>query len=105
MRMVSQANRKKVVHGKLKADIRDIISMLCRYKNIEIIDGAVCEDHIHLSVAILSKHSILKFMGYLQGKSTQIIYDRHPELQSSGIWHSGQENIMFQQLVISQKML
>ena len=40
------------------------------------------EDHIHLSVAIPPKYSISKFMGYLKGKSTLMIYDRHPELQS-----------------------
>ena len=48
----------------------------------QIIDGAVCEDHIHLSVAIPPKISISSFMGYLKGKSTLMIYDRHPELQS-----------------------
>lgn len=74
--------RKKVLYGKLKADVRDIISTLCRYKDVEIIDGAVCEEHIHLSVAIPPKYSISKFMGYLKGKSTLMIYDRHPELQS-----------------------
>ena len=46
---------------KLKADIRDMISTLC--KDIEIIDGAVCEDHIHLSVVILQNYNISKFMG------------------------------------------
>lgn len=66
--------RKKVLYGKLKADVRDIISTLCRYKDVEIIDGAVCEDHIHLSVAIPPKYSISKFMGYLKGKSTLMIY-------------------------------
>ena len=66
----------------MKADVREIISTLCRYKEVEIIDGAVCEDHIHLSVAIPPKYSISKFMGYLKGKSTLMIYDRHPELQS-----------------------
>lgn len=44
--------RKKILYGKLRADIRDIISTLCRYKEVDIIDGAVCADHIHLSVAI-----------------------------------------------------
>ena len=53
--------RKKVLYGKLKADVRNIISTLCRYKDVEIIDGAVCEDHIHLSVAIPPKYSISKF--------------------------------------------
>ena len=39
-------------------------------------------DHIHLSVAIPPKISISNFMGYLKGKSTLMLYDRHPELQS-----------------------
>ena len=47
-----------------------------------MIAGAVCKDHVHLSVAIPPKESISDFMGYLKGKSTRMIYDRHPELQS-----------------------
>ena len=58
------------------------ISTLCKYKDVEIIEGAVCIDHIHLSVAIPPKLSISNFMGYLKGKSTLMIYDRDPELQS-----------------------
>lgn len=69
--------RKKVLYGKLREDVREIIKILCKYKNVEIIDGAVCEDHIHLSVAIPPKISISNFMGYLKGKSTLMIYDRH----------------------------
>lgn len=74
--------RKKQLYGKIKADVREIISTLCKYKDVEIIAGAVCEDHVHLSVAIPPKISISNFMGYLKGKSTLMIYDKHPELQS-----------------------
>ena len=49
---------------------------------MDIIAVAVCKDHVHLSVAIPPKESISDFMGYLKGKSTLMIYDRHPELQS-----------------------
>lgn len=49
---------------------------------MDIIAGAVCVDHIHLSVAIPPKISIANFMGYLKGKSTLMLYDRHPKLQS-----------------------
>ena len=62
--------RKKVLYGQLKNDIRDIISTLCKYKNVEIIAGAVCVDHVHLSVAIPPKICVSDFMGYLKGKST-----------------------------------
>lgn len=74
--------RKKVLYGKLREDVREIISTLCKYKDVEIIDGAVCVDYVHLSVPIPPKYSISNFMGYLKGKSTLMIYDRHPELQS-----------------------
>ena len=73
--------RKKVLYGKLKADVREIISTLCRYKEVEIIDGAVCEDHIHLSVAIPPKYNISKFMGYLKGKSALMMFDKHANLK------------------------
>ena len=74
--------RKKVLYGQVRQDVREIISTLCKYKGVEIISGAVCSDHVHLSVSIPPKISISNFMGYLKGKSTLMIYDRHPQLQS-----------------------
>ena len=74
--------RKKILYGRVKNDVREIISTLCKYKDVDNIVGAVCVDHIHLSVAIPPKISISNFMGYLKGKSTLMLYDRHPELQS-----------------------
>ena len=62
--------------------MREILITLCKYKNVDIIAGAVCTDHVHLSVAIPPKLSISNFMGHLKGKSALMIYDRHPELQS-----------------------
>ena len=74
--------KKKKLYGQVRADIRDIIKTLCSYKNVEIVEGAVCVDHIHLCVSIPPKLSISSFMGYLKGRSTLMIYNRHPELQS-----------------------
>ena len=74
--------RKKVLYGKILYDAREILETLCKYKQVDIIVGAVCIDHVHLSVAIPPKLSVSQFMGYLKGKSTLMIYDRHPELQS-----------------------
>ena len=72
--------RKKVLFGKIRNDVREIIQALCRYKSIEIISGAVCLDHVHLCVSIPPKMKVSDFMGYLKGKSTLMLYDRHPEL-------------------------
>ncbi len=77
----SQVPQKGIIR-KIREDVREKISTLCKYKNVDIIAGAVCIDHVHISVAISPKISISNFMGYLKGKSTLMIYDRHPELQS-----------------------
>ena len=70
------------MYRKILYDVREILETLCEYKQVDIIAGAVCIDHVHLSVAIPPKLSVSQFMGYLKGKSTLMIYDRHPELQS-----------------------
>ena len=48
-------------------------STLCKYKDVEIIAGAVCRDHVHLSVAIPPKMSVSSFMGYLKGSKRSIV--------------------------------
>ncbi|MEG0713001.1 MAG: IS200/IS605 family transposase [Niameybacter sp.] len=71
--------RRKVMFGQTKADIREILKKLCEYKKVEIIEGAVCSDHVHLCVSIPPKLSISEFVGYLKGKSALMIFDKHPE--------------------------
>ena len=72
--------RRKILYGKVRADVREIIRTLCKYKKVEIIEGAVCKDHVHLCLSIPPKMSVSDFMGYLKGKSALMIFDRHPEL-------------------------
>ena len=74
--------RKKILYDRLREDVHDIIKLLCGYKKVEIIEGAVCEDHIHLCVSIPPKMSVSSFMGYLKGKSALMLYDKHPEISS-----------------------
>lgn len=74
--------RKKQLYGRLREDVRSIIKLLCAYKNVEIVEEAVCSDHVHLCVCIPPKMSVSSFMGYLKGKSALMIYDKHLELQS-----------------------
>ena len=74
--------RKKQLYGRLKEDVRDVLKTLCAYKKVEIVEGAVCSDHVHLCVCIPPKMSVSEFMGYLKGKSALMIYDKHPELGS-----------------------
>ena len=74
--------RRKEIYGQLKKDIGEIIRKLCEQKGVEIIEAELCPDHIHMLVSIPPKYSVASIMGYLKGKSTLMIYDRHPELQS-----------------------
>ena len=60
--------RKKKLYVSVRADVRDIIKTLCNYKDVEIIEGVVCIDHVHLCVAIPPKMSVSSFMRYLGGK-------------------------------------
>lgn len=53
-----------MLYGKLRSDVREIIQTLCKYKSVEIIDGSIGEDHIHLSVAMSPKYSVSNFLGY-----------------------------------------
>lgn len=66
----------------LKEDVRDIIKTLCAYKDVEIVEGVVCPEHVHLCVCISPKLSVSQFMGYLKGKSALRLYDKHQELGS-----------------------
>ena len=84
--------RRKILYGKLKNDVRDIIRKLCEFKNVEIVEGSVSSDHIHLCLKIPPKLSVSEFMGYLKGKSALMIFDAHPELKARGdrhFWASG----------------
>ena len=73
--------RRKEIYGKLRKDIGEIIRKLCEQKKVEIIEAEACTDHIHLLVSIPPYISIAQFMGYLKGKSTLMIFDRHANLK------------------------
>lgn len=60
--------------------MREILITLCQYKKVEIIQGAVCIDHVHMCVSIPPKLSVSEFVGYLKGKSALMLHDRHPEM-------------------------
>ena len=65
----------------MKKDIGEIIRKLCEQKGVEIIEAEACPDHIHLLVSIPPYISIAQFMGFLKGKSSLMIFDRHANLK------------------------
>ena len=73
--------RRQIIYGKIKADIGAILRKLCNQKGVEIIEANECKDHIHMLVSIPPKLSVSQFMGYLKGKSSLMIFDRHANLK------------------------
>ena len=73
--------RRQIIYGKIKADIGKILRELCDRKGIEIIEAECCPDHIHMLVRIPPKYSVSEVMGYLKGKSSLMIFDRHANLK------------------------
>ena len=73
--------RRKEIYGKLRSDIGQIIRQLCSYKGVEIIEAHAMPDHIHMLVRIPPKIAVSNFMGYLKGKSSLMIFERHANLK------------------------
>ena len=73
--------RRQVIYGKIKKDIGIILRKLCEYKDVEILEANACSDHIHMLVSIPPKISVSNFVGYLKGKSSLMIFDRHANLK------------------------
>ena len=85
--------RRKEIYGQLKRDIGEILRKLCEQKDVVIIEAEACPDHIHMLVSIPPHISIAQFMGFLKGKSTLMIFDRHAHLKykygSRSFWCRG----------------
>lgn len=73
--------RRMAIYGQIKKDIGQILRTLCDQKGVEIIEAQVCPDHIHMLLSIPPKYSVSQIMGYLKGKSSLMIFDRHANLK------------------------
>ena len=73
--------RRLEIYGAIKADIGKILRQLCQQKGVEIIEAEACPDHIHMLISIPPKYSVSQIMGFLKGKSSLMIFDRHANLK------------------------
>ena len=73
--------RRKIIYYQLRADIREIIKDLCKWKGVTIIEGHLMSDHVHLLVSIPPKYAVSHIMGYLKGRSSMMIFERHANLK------------------------
>ena len=85
--------RRKDIYGVLRKDIGEILRKLCAQKDVVILEAEACPDHIHMLVSIPPYISIAQFMGFLKGKSSLMIFDRHANLKykygSRNFWCRG----------------
>ena len=85
--------RRKLIYNKLRKDLQEIIQRLCQYKGVKILEGHMMADHVHLLLAIPPKMAISSFMGYLKGKSTTMLFERHANLKyklgNRNFWATG----------------
>ena len=73
--------RRKIIYNQYRKDLQNDIRLLCQYKGVEIIEGHMMPDHVHLLVSIPPKLSVSNFMGYLKGKSALMMFDQHANLK------------------------
>ena len=79
--MFASKYRRQVIYNEIKADVGYILRKLCEQKGIKIIEANACPDHIHMLICIPPKFSVSQIMGYLKGKSSLMIFDRHANLK------------------------
>ncbi len=72
---------RKIIYNQLRLDIRTILKDLCKWKGVEIIEGNCMPDHVHLLLSVPPKMSVSYIMGYLKGKSSLMIFERHANLK------------------------
>ena len=73
--------RRQVFYGEKKQEVGRILRQLCEWKGVEIHEAELCPDHIHMLVSIPPHLSVSQFVGYLKGKSSLMIFDRHANLK------------------------
>jgi len=80
--------RRKIVYGKLRKELGAILRRLSKFKGVEVIEGSLCIDHIHVCLAIPPKYSVSTIVGYLKGKSAMIVFEKYSRLKRNFKGHS-----------------
>ena len=73
--------RRKIIYAQYRESLIDIFKRLCKFKGVEIIEGHMMIDHVHLLLSIPPRIAVSDFMGYLKGKSALMMFDKHANLK------------------------
>ena len=66
--------RKRRLYGKFRKDVGQILRDLCRQKGVEMVEGTLCPDHVHMCLKVAPKFAIAFVIGFLKGKSAVRIH-------------------------------
>lgn len=58
-----------MLYGPVRVQIGNIIRELAKQKEVQVVEGTACPDHMHMVLKIPPKHSVAHVMGFLKGKS------------------------------------
>ena len=84
--------RRKAIFGALRKDLGPILKELCRRYEVQLVEGHVMPDHVHMLLAIPPKLSVANFIGKLKGKSTILInqkYVKQRNFRGLNFWSRG----------------
>ena len=73
--------RRKIIYNQYRKSLGEILRRLCKYKGVEILEGHLMPDHVHMVVSIPPRISVSSFMGYLKGKSALMMFEKHANLK------------------------
>ena len=73
--------RRKIIYAQYRESLIEIFKRLCKFKGVEIIEGHMMLDHVHLLLSIPPRIAVSDFMGYLKGKSALMMFDKHANLK------------------------
>ena len=73
--------RRRIIYGQLRKEIGGYLRALCERKGVKIIEAECSPDHVHMLVEIPPKNSVAEIVGYLKGKSSLMIFDKHANMK------------------------
>jgi putative transposase len=79
---------RRIVFGKLRKELGMILRRLCEYKGVEVVEGSLCIEHIHMCLSIPPKYSVSTILGYLKGKSAMILFEKYSRLKKNFKGHN-----------------
>ena len=66
--IITPKYRKKILYGQINKRAGEILRSLAMQKQVEIIEGHICPEHIHMVLSIPPKYSLAMIVGFLKGK-------------------------------------